>query len=439
MENAINTLKKVGICPPDILIPDSHIDLKKWAVVACDQYTSQKDYWQSVANEVNNDPSTLHLIYPEVYLEEANPEKRIASINASMSEYLNKNIFSSYPSTFFLVKREIGKVSRWGLMACLDLEFYDYAKDSRTPIRATEGTIESRIPIRKLIRKDAPLELPHILVLISDENRSIIEPFANNTQALQKVYESDLMKGGGHISGYAINSEKDMNQLALQFTSLFNKADTLNPLVYAMGDGNHSLATARSCWLDIKKGLTDKEIDNHPARYALVEIENIYDEGLTFEAIHRVLFNTSKELFIETLSPYCDEFEINCVDSIEEMMSLVDEKTEAQTFGYNDNDGYYVVTLTNPHSAIAAGTLQSVIDELLEKKIKGLCVDYIHGVDVTGQLGEKEGNIGLFLPSIDKNTFFEAIVKDGALPRKTFSMGEAHEKRFYMEARKIQS
>jgi hypothetical protein len=438
MENAINTLKKVGICPPDILIPQPHIDLKKWAVVACDQYTSQKEYWESVAQFVSDDPSTLHLIYPEVYLEEKNPEKRIESINAKMSEYLENNIFSSYPSSFFLVKRDIENTTRWGLMISLDLECYDYAKDSKTPIRATEGTIESRIPPRKLIRKDAPLELPHILVLISDEERSIIEPFAQQTQNLQQVYDTDLMKGGGHISGYAINNEEHIQQLAQRFTALFNKADKENPLVYAMGDGNHSLATARSCWLDIKKGLSTDEIEDHPARYALVEIENIYDEGLAFEAIHRVLFNTSKELFIETLSHYCDEFEINCVDSIGEMMTLVDENSDAQTFGYNDKDGYYVITLTNAHSTLAAGTLQSVIDELLEKHIEGLSVDYIHGIDVTGQLGEKEGNIGIFLPAIDKNTFFEAIVKDGALPRKTFSMGEAHEKRFYMEARKIQ-
>jgi hypothetical protein len=427
----------VGICPPDILLPNGNIDLKKWAVVACDQYTSELDYWESVAQYVNTDPSTLNLIYPEVYLEEEHPEKRIAHINASMSEYLKRNIFSSYPSTFILVKRSIKNITRWGLMVALDLECYDYAKESKTPIRATEGTIESRIPPRKLIRKDASLELPHILVLISDDTRSIIEPFAHQTDSLELVYETELMKNGGYICGYAINSEEHIQQLATHFKALFDSADKENPLVYAMGDGNHSLATARSCWLDIKKDLSKEEIESHPARYALVEIENIYDEGLAFEAIHRVLFNTSKELFIETLSHYCDEFEIESASSIDEMMSYVAEQSEKQKFGYNDKDGYYVVTLSSPHSSIAAGTLQSVIDELLEKKIKGQSVDYIHGVDITGLLGEREGNIGIFLPAIDKNTFFDAIINDGALPRKTFSMGEAHEKRFYMEARKI--
>ncbi len=437
MNSAIETLKKVGICPPDILIPQPHIDLKKWAIVACDQYTSQPEYWESVATYVQDVPSTFHLIYPEVYLEEEHPEKRIESINSTMKSYLNDDIFASYPSTFFLVERIINNSTRWGLMVAIDLEMYDYAKDSKTPIRATEGTIESRIPPRKLIRQDAPLEIPHILVLISDEMRTIIEPFAATTDSLEKVYETDLMKDGGRLKGYAINKSEHMEQLATNFKALFEKADKENPLVYAMGDGNHSLATARSCWLDIKKGLTEEEIKDHRARYALVEIENIYDEGLTFEAIHRVLFNTSKELFIETLAHYCDEIEIESVSSIEEMMKAVDEEKEKQLFGYNDKDGNYVVTITHPDSLLAAGTLQSVIDELLMKHKGSVSVDYVHGVDVTSQLGKKDGNIGLFLPSIDKHTFFDAIIQDGALPRKTFSMGEANEKRFYMEARKI--
>ncbi len=436
MENAIDTLKKLGICPPDILIPKSDIDLKKWAVVACDQYTSELDYWKSVATFVKGSPSTLDLIYPEVYLEEEHPEKRIKNINDTMSEYLNKNIFDTYPSTFFLVHRKIGEISRWGMIVSLDLEFYDYAKNSKSPIRATEGTIEARIPPRKLIRKDAPLELPHILVLISDEERKIIEPFISQKERLEMVYDTDLMKEGGHITGYAIQSEKDFASIAQGISSLFEKANQDNKLIYAMGDGNHSLATARSCWLDLKKNLSDEEILTHPARYALVEIENIYDEGLSFEPIHRVLFNTPKELFFETLSHYCENFKVDSVDSVQEMMSLVYD-SEKQSFGYNNCDGYYVVSIEKAASTIAAGTLQSVIDELLTKQIKGLSVDYIHGEDVTSQLGSKSGNSGLFLPAIDKNTFFDAIVKDGALPRKTFSMGEAHEKRFYMEARKI--
>lgn len=437
MKNAIDTLKKLGICPPDILIPRPHVDLKKWAVVACDQYTSELDYWKRVSSYIGDDPSTLRLIYPEVYLEESHPEKRINDINFSMSEYLKNDIFSSYPSTFMLVHREIEGVSRWGLMVALDLEYYDYAKESRTPIRATEGTIESRIPPRKLIRKDAPLELPHILVLISDNRRAIIEHFIKEKERLEKVYDTDLMEKGGHITGYAIDKEEDFTHIAKGLTSLFDAADQKNPLVYAMGDGNHSLATARSCWLDIKSTLTEEEQKIHPARYALVEIENIYDEGLTFEPIHRVLFQTPKELFFDTLSNYCDTFVVESIDSLDDMMKSIHTTSSNQKFGYNDKDGYYIVTIQQPTSTIAAGTLQSVIDELLSKKIKGLSVDYIHGEDVTGQLGAMEGNIGLFLPSINKHTFFETIVKDGALPRKTFSMGEAHEKRFYMEARKI--
>ncbi len=438
MKNAIEILKQCGLCPPDILIPNSKVDLKKWAVVACDQFTSELDYWKEVESYVADAPSTLHMIYPEVYLEEENPEKRIASINNAMASYVENNIFDTYKQTFFLVHRETEeKVSRWGLMVALDLEQYDWSKDSKTYIRATEGTIESRIPPRKLIRKDAPLELPHIMVLISDEKKQIIEPLIAKKDSLKKVYDTELMQHGGHLDSYAIDSEEDFLSLAKGFKDLFDTVDPKNPLIYAMGDGNHSLATAKACWNDIKKGLSEEECTNHPARYALVEIENIFDPGLVFEPIHRVLFNTSKELFFETLAQYCEGFDAECVDSQDELVSQIKANKEDVVFGYVDKDGYYLVTVEKPSATIAAGVLQHVIDTLLALKDESLSVDYIHGEDVTSQLGSKEGNIGLFLPAIDKATFFDTIVKDGALPRKTFSMGEANEKRYYMEARKI--
>ena|SRR5690554_344934 len=433
--NAIEKMKGVGVGTPDILVPKKGIDLHKWAVVACDQYTSEQDYWKRVESYVGDSPSTLHLIFPEAYLEEPDPQKRIDSINKAMATYLAQGLFTTFPESFFLVHRTTGKgPGRWGLIVSLDLEQYDYSKDSRTLIRATEGTIVSRIPPRKLIRKDAPLELPHILVLISDEARSVIEPLIAQQSSLPLVYDTDLMEHGGHIRAFQIHGEQ-LEQVATAFESLHASLDRENPLLFAMGDGNHSLATAKSCWEDLKKTLSPEELQNHPARYALVELENIFDPGLVFEPIHRVLFSITKEDFIEELGRHCDGFTETTVSSINMVNTLIEKKDGVQRFGYADSNGLSVFNLKNPAATIPAGTLQSVIDALL--KNKNSTVDYIHGDDVTMDLGSREGNIGLFLPAIDKGTFFDTIIADGALPRKTFSIEEAHEKRFYMEARKI--
>jgi len=437
MENkAIDRLKALGIGTPDILIPKKGTDLKKWAVVACDQYTSEPQYWENALAYVGDDPSTLHLIYPEAYLEEKDPQARIDGINATMAKYLDDQLFETYQESFFLVHRTTGEgTGRWGLVVALDLEHYDYSKDSKTHIRATEGTILSRIPPRKQIRKDAPLELPHILVLISDAQRSIIEPLIEKRNTLPQVYDTELMAGGGHLSAYRV-SGAELEPVASAFEQLHAALDPANPLLFAMGDGNHSLATAKACWEDIKKGLDTEQMERHPARYALVELENIFDPGLVFEPIHRVLFNLERTLFLKELSRHCTSYSLEPTASLAMIEKALEAKDGLQRFGYCDSEGLAIITVTEPESTIAAGTLQSVIDNLLSSGGK-VAVDYIHGSDVTKTLGSKQGNIGLFLPSIDKETFFDTIIADGALPRKTFSMGEAHEKRFYMEARKI--
>ena len=433
MKDVNKKLEAMGLKAADILLPKKGTDLYKWAVVACDQYTSEKDYWADVAKIVGDEPSTLKLIFPECYLEDGDGKERIANINKTMKSYVDANLFESYPETFFLVKRTCGSGSRWGLMAALDLDKYSWEKDSKSLIRATEGTILSRIPPRKEIRKDAPLEIPHIMVLISDEKRSVIEPLAAKTDKLSKVYDFDLMKNGGHLEAWAVDSDADLNQVADAFAQLTKALNPENPLLFAMGDGNHSFATAKSCWEDMKKNLSEEERKNHPARFCLVELENIFDPGLIFEPIHRVLFNVPEEVFLEELRKNASKIDtktVGCRNCIAK--DIADQKV--QSFGYCVKGKHVVVTLDHPSANIAAGTLQKVIDALISK---GYSVDYIHGSDVTDKLGSEEGNIGLFLPAIDKGTFFETIIKDGALPRKTFSMGEANEKRFYMEARKI--
>ena len=433
MENVNKRLERLGLQAADILIPRKDVDLTKWAVVACDQFTSEKDYWHDVESQVGDAPSTLKLIFPECYLDDGDDEARINSINKTMKEYVDADLFKTYKNCFFLVRRTCGSACRWGLMAALDLDRYSWEKGSTSLIRATEGTILSRIPPRKKIRKDAPLEIPHIMVLISDKERSVIEPLAAQSNSLEKVYDFELMKNGGHLEAWVVDSEKLISQVASAFEKLDAALDPKNPLLFAMGDGNHSFATAKSCWEDIKATLTEEQRKTHPARFCLVELENIFDPGLVFEPIHRVLFNIPEDVFLEELKKNASsisEEKVGCRNCIAKKIS----DQSQQCFGYCTSEKHVVVTLKDPSAAIAAGTLQKVIDELIKK---GYSVDYIHGADVTDKLGSEKGNIGLFLPAIDKATFFDTIIKDGALPRKTFSMGEANEKRYYMEARKI--
>ena len=437
MPNTSERLKNLGLHTADILLPKLGVDLSKWAVVACDQYTSEKSYWEQAQLYVGSEPSTLNLIFPEAYLEDPEPDKRIASINASMETYEKSSLFDTYENCFFLVHRTTDKNAqgRWGLLVLLDLELYDYSVGSRSLIRATEGTILSRIPPRKEIRKNASLELPHIMVLISDHERSVIEPLAAKREHLRKAYDTTLMAGGGTLSAWVIESKEDFASIAGALEKIQAHLDPNNPLLYAMGDGNHSLATAKSCWEDMKPTIPQEEWDNHPARYAMVELENIYDPGLAFEPIHRVLFGLDFATFKAEVEKCASLVVVEKIADLPTLHQLINEHSEYQRFGYRDNGGYYLFNLLGAVSNIAAGTLQVVIDSLLEQK--KVTVDYIHGEEVTVSLGAKEGNCALILPNVSKDTFFETIIKDSALPRKTFSMGEANEKRYYMEARRI--
>lgn len=428
-------LSKLALNPADIMLPKKDIDLSKWAVVACDQYTSNKEYWQRVKDTISDSPSTLNLIYPEAYLEDGNEEEVISKINKNMSKYVKNEIFNNYNSCFVLIKRTVNGASRLGLIGTLDLESYDYSSDSTSLIRATEGTILSRIPPRKKIRKNAPLELPHIMVLVDDKDRTLIEPFTQDLSKLKKIYDTPLMENGGEIQGYLINEESQFEQIASSLEGLYNKLDPSNPLLFAMGDGNHSLATAKSCWEDIKKNLSQDEIKNHPARFALVEIENIHDKGLEFEPIHRVLFDMNKDDFEQLLIKHCSSFTATQINDKEELKKSI-EAIEGQTFGFvTKKDGMLLYKLDDPEGSIAAGTIQLILDEMVENKIGTL--DYIHGFNDTIELGTQNNNIAILMPEVSKETFFNAIIIDKALPRKTFSMGEANEKRFYLEARSL--
>jgi hypothetical protein len=436
-------LAKVGIKAPAIMMPESGIDMKKWAVVACDQYTSEPEYWEEVASIASGSPSTNNLIFPESYLEDEDADERIIRIQNAMRQYLSDGILVEHEPSFFLVKRDTGtSPSRWGLMAALDLEAYDYSRESTSLIRATEGTIVDRIPPRKKIRIGAPLELPHIMVLIDDPGETVIEPLVKIKNQFEKIYDFDLMKEGGHLTGFKVNSPAILEQVASALSVLGNpdrfeaKYGNRDVLLYAMGDGNHSLATAKAVWEEIKtQNSNNPDLMNNPARWALVEIENIYDKGLIFEPIHRVLFNIDADAFLKTFDE-TGSVKFKSLNSTEEIMAAVSVQDQTHRIGYVDADRSGVIEVSESEATIAAGTVQMVIDSWL-KAHKESSVDYIHGDEVTVKLGKKPGNCGILLPALDKGDFFKTVIIDGALPRKTFSMGEAHEKRFYVESRKI--
>ncbi|MCC8161194.1 MAG: DUF1015 domain-containing protein [Oscillospiraceae bacterium] len=411
----------------DILIPQN-IDFTKWSVVACDQYTSEPQYWEDVKSIVDDSPSALNIIFPEVYLEDGGADERIKKINAVMEEYLSSGLFRQTDDSFIYVKRtQPNGKTRHGIVGALDLEEYDFRKGSQSKIRATEGTIIERIPPRQRIRKNAPLESPHILMLMDDREKSVVEPLENMTDNFEKAYDFDLMKGSGHITGYIVNETAKRNILeAIEklgdkdaFERKYGVKDK-GVLVFAAGDGNHSLATAKTCWEEIKKGLTDEEIKTHPARFALVELMNIHDDALEFEPIQRVIFDTELKKLLDALVSYYNA-------------SYEDNGGQRIDYTYAATEGSIYITKTS--SNLPVGTLQKFLDKYLAEN--GGRIDYIHGNDVVRNLAGKENTIGFMVDSMEKNDLFTTVIKDGSLPRKTFSMGEAADKRFYLECKKI--
>lgn len=430
----------IGICVPELMMPGKGVDFTKWACVACDQYTSQPDYWNEVEKIVGEAPSTLRLMLPEIYLEKPGEAERIIAIRKAMNEYMANGTLENRGEGFVFTRRNVDGKTRNGLVVALDLEYYDYSKDSTTLIRATEGTIVERIPPRLKIRDGAPLELPHILVLIDDEKKTVIEPLIEKLDKLEQLYDFDLMMNGGHAEGWLVNDEESIVGVIDALNKLVdpNKYGVeMPPLLFAMGDGNHSFATAKANWEKCKASLSEQERENHPARYALVELENVHDDGIIFEPIHRVIFNVKPSEFID-----------NLVREIKEQNNGSEVINQACSYEVTACDGDHVIPyvygscegsiiVKNPVAQLEVGTLQNALDVLL-KKTEGSTIDYIHGADVVRELGSKDGNVGFLLPPMQKSAFFRTVVFDGALPRKTFSMGEAHEKRYYLECRKIQ-
>lgn len=405
----------------DILLPKS-ADLHKWAVIACDQFSSDPGYWAEVRALAEGVPSAFHLILPEAELGTAQEEAHLAEIRENMEKYLEDGIFEVYPHSYVYVERtlESGAI-RKGLVGMVDLDAYDYSVGSVSAIRATERTVVERIPPRQRVRRGAPMEFPHVLMLCDDHEKMLIEPITAKKESLPKLYDFDLMMGGGHIAGWLLggaDAEAFDRTLAEYSAKVGEKYVGLPgvPMTFAVGDGNHSLATAKSCYEELKAAHPGEDLSGHPARYALVELENIHDEAQVFEPIHRVVCKTDPEKLLAALEADA------CAEDGFPVQWYIGEKTGT-------------ISLDRAKSELAVGVLQGFLDNYLQNE-PGV-VDYIHDDDALISLARQENAIGFLLPAMEKSQLFRGVIADGILPRKTFSMGHSREKRYYLEGRMI--
>lgn len=413
-------------CKGDILLPRQ--GLETWSVVACDQFTSDPGYWDRVEALAGDRPSACRIIFPEARLETADFEKTVDSINAAMARYLESGLFRELPDSMVYVERTLldGSVRR-GIVGCLDLTRYDYRAGSRSLIRATEGTVTDRLPPRVRIREKAPLESPHILVLIDDPDRRVVEPLGDRTGGMEPLYDFTLMLGGGRIRGWRM-TEEDCAAVTRELARLedpevferkYGLGPEVPPMVYAMGDGNHSLATAKECFRRVAEELGEEAAMAHPARYALVELGNLHDPSLKFEPIHRAVFGVEEGAFLRELESWC-------------VSSSGDQPP--QTFRVVTRNGERELAIPHPVRNLTVGSVQDFLDSYTTRR--GGRVDYIHGEDEARRLAA-EGAVSILLDVMDKSRLFPTVIREGALPRKTFSMGEAQEKRYYLECRRL--
>lgn len=390
--------------PADILLPRVD-DMTKWSCIACDQFTAEPEYWREAERIVGSEPSTLRLMLPEAWLGVRDSAAETRRIYAAMKDYVNRGIFRTVEQSFIYVERTLpsGAVRR-GLVGKLDLECYDWAPGSATPVRATEGTVESRLPARVEVRRGATLEMPHIMVFIDDPENAVIPSAAGG----EVLYDFELMLGGGHIRGSRVTGEA-----AERLTAALEAPE--GAVRFAMGDGNHSLAAAKRCWEQIKRNLPESELETHPARYALAEIVNIHDEAVTFEPIHRVLLETAPRGFIEEAAARLPRGKGQAV-------TLLAGRREMEI-----------------ETGMPLGALVALVDELLGdwRREHGGEPDYIHGDEEARALGGKPSSVGVLLPRLEKAELFPYITEHGPYPKKSFSIGHARDKRYYLECRAI--
>ncbi|HBX80623.1 MAG TPA: DUF1015 domain-containing protein [Propionibacteriaceae bacterium] len=431
----------IGVAVPTVLLPKASIDPATWAVIACDQFTSEPEYWEQVEAIVGAAPSTFRIILPELHLNAPDVQARIAACQSAMTQYLAGGVLEPHDA-FVYVERGVGSGTQHGLVVALDLETYDFNVGSQTLVRATEGTVLDRLPPRMKVRRGAELESPHILVLYDDPDGAVLAPVRQNLDALPVAYDFETMLGSGHLTGRLIEDPAIQDAISSALAGLvapeayrakYNlQADA--PLLFAMGDGNHSLATAKAIWTELKDAGAPLD---HPARFALVELVNLHDDSLVFEPIHRVIFECGD--LVSQLKAAFPGATYTPASSITELDALVRaDVAPHQRFGIVGPDGYTLAELSTPRHELAVGSLQEFLDAHLAAH-PAAEIDYVHGEEPVDRLARQEGNCGFILPAIGKGTFFKSIAVDGSFPRKTFSMGHAKDKRFYLECRRISS
>lgn len=436
----------IGVMVPEVMMPRADVDMSKWAVIACDQYTAEKSYWQRVSETVGDSPSMLHLIYPEVYLPEKRDTEYINGIREKMYEYEDKKVFDTLSPGFVLVDRKTPSVaSRKGLIVALDLELYSFEKGSQSLIRATEATIEERLPPRIAVREKATIESPHILVLLDDPHRTVIEPLFAKRHDMKKLYDFDLMENSGHLTGHHVSGKEDVEEVIDALRNLGNKErfqekyqakNEDGPILFAVGDGNHSLATAKRCWEKVKASGASMD---HPARHALVELNNVHDEGLDFHPIHRLVEHLDPAAAVEDMQKFLESQ--GSIVTFKEGAKLGPPEAGCHKFEFVSKHKSGVFTIQKPKMVLDVATLDGwlngyLINTLGDKKKEKL--DYVHEqYTIEGKSRADDTTMGFLLPTIDKNDLVKTVVKEGVLPRKTFSMGHAPEKRFYCECRRV--
>ena len=414
--------------PADILLPDfTTYSGTAWSCVACDQYTSQPEYWEGADTAAADAPSTLRLIIPEVYLSETDTRK--PAVLSAMNEYL-QSVLTEHPHTMILVERTLRNgATRWGLVGAVDLLTYDYKKGADSLIRATEATVAERIPARTTVRRDAPVELPHVMMLIDDRYRTVVEPLAAVKDTLPVAYDFDLMQNSGHLKGYFLTPTR-MEQVESALAALVTPEamaerygkEGLAPLLFAVGDGNHSLAAAKACFEEVRAAIGDEAAMAHPARYALCEVVNLYDDSLRFEPIYRVAFGVKPQELLAAFEAYA---------------AGLHGEAAPQHLVWASNGLTGAMTVPTPVAALTVGTVQDFLDEYMKSAPEGAYVDYIHGRTPTVALADRPDAVGFLFDGMAKEELFSTVISDGALPRKTFSMGHAEDKRFYTEVRRI--
>lgn len=403
--------------PADILLPRA--DMHKWSVVACDQFTSEPEYWQVVRSLVGDAPSTLHMILPEAELGQKDPEAESVKLNAAMQRYLDEGVFKKYADSFIYLERTLGSGAvRRGIMGMFDLEAYDWAEGTHSPIRATEHTVEDRLPPRVKIRRAAPIEMPHIMIFMDDPDNTVFSAVEKGEQ----VYDFELMQNGGSIVGWLIS---DNAALMRAVDALGDKAElekkygsTDNAIVFAMGDGNHSLAAAKRHWQEVKKTIPADEYDTHPARYALAELVNIHDEAITFEPIHKVVFDTEPEMFFAEAKAF-----------------FADNLGEGREVELMTASGRETLSIAELTIGELIGRCEDFCKEFTERH--GGYIDYIHGDEQCIEMSSRAGCAGILLPRMEKSELFTSVMQTGPFPKKSFSIGHGNDKRYYLECREI--